>query len=124
MRVSFLAFAISLIVLTVLAGMKPADAGVYVVHETSPSATFCQAVVTTKDVYCPRIRLDCKKINASIKKQGKSKRAKSTLLIKSARACTSDASAIKEKDAEKLMASLYENQNLLCCTSLNAPQKK
>lgn len=124
MRVSFFAFALSLVVLTVLGGMKTADAGVYVVHEASPSATFCQAVQTTKEIYCPRIRLDCKKINASLKKQSKSKRTKNALLVKSARACTSDASAIKEKDAEKLMASLYENQNLLCCTSLTAPQTK
>ncbi len=86
----------------------PASAGVYVTDQPDSSATFCQAVATTRQSFCPRMRVDCPTLNT------KATRAKTALLRAAAKKCGGD-HALDETEAAKALADHYKYQPVLCC---------
>jgi hypothetical protein len=87
----------------------PLPAAVYMTNEVDPVSNFCQAVATTKDTYCPRVKINCK----SIKKKAVA------FFIKQAKLCNNDPSKLSDKDANLAMSTFSTHQNALCCYSLS-----
>lgn len=101
-------FTLSFALLALLAVGAPAWAGVYVTDKVDAVSAFCQAVTTTKDVYCPRAKVDCRMVR---KKQVGA-------FVKMARQCVNDPGSVSEDEAARLMAHFQENQGALCCMAL------